>query len=289
MLPRKLRVQHLMLAPTVILLLGLGIFPLVFGLYLSTMRYNLLQPIENVKPVGAANYVWALTDDLFWRTLQVSMTFMVTAVTLEFVLGLALAVLAARVGRGGPTIRSLLAMPLFVTAVVTALMFKLMMDDYFGIFNYFLGLIGLQGIGWLSDPAYALFSIILADIWSWTPFVFLVLFAAVESVPRDQYESSSIDGASAWSQFRLITLPWIIPAAIVVILIRAVDVLKETDKIYMMTYGGPGGFTTATLAFYIYYHGVKEWAMGESTALAFILVVIINILVMLIYRVLRRR
>ena len=285
---RRISVSYLMLAPTVIVLLMLGIFPLAYALYLSTMKYNLLAPLESVVPIGAGNYVWALTNDDFWTTIQTSIIFTVVAVVSEFFLGLVLALLATKLTRGATIVRTLLATPLLVTPVVVSLMFKLMMEPYFGVFNYLLGFFGIPPVYWLSDASIALLSIILADIWSWTPFIFLVLFAAIESIPRVQFESSSIDGATGWHQFRYIALPWITPAILVVVLIRAVDALKETDKIFNMTYGGPG-FTTATLPFYIWYHGMKEWQMGESTAMAFVLVIIINVFTVLTYRVLRRR
>lgn len=220
----------------------------VLGVYYSLTDFDLRYGIRNY--VGIANYVRLLTDDdTFWTALLNTIEYAVLALAIELPLGLAVSLALDQVGRFGRIARSLTLAPLVIPPVIAALMWKIMMGPTQGILNYALLFIGLPAVDWLGNPNVALLSLVLIDVWIFTPFVILVLSAGLQSLPKTPYEAASVDGASAIFSFRKLTLPMLQPFILIVVIFRALDALRVFDTIYSTTKGGPV-IATTTLTIY---------------------------------------
>jgi multiple sugar transport system permease protein len=190
---------------------------------------------------------------------------------------------------GERVFRSALLIPMMVPAVVAGIAWKMLYNFEFGPVNYFLSLLGIPKISWLGTQFFSRLGVILIDVWQWTPFVFLVLYAGLQSLPRDVVEASFVDGASGFSAFRYIEFPLLRPLLFVVLIIRVIDALKIFDIVYMVTFGGPGS-STHSYSFYIYKVGVSfGWDIGYASALSVLLLLAVSLLVSLLIRVLRLR
>jgi multiple sugar transport system permease protein len=182
---------------------------------------------------------------------------------------LSLALLLSSGIRGRGLFSSLLIVPIIMPPIAVSIAWLFMYDYEFGIFNYLLNEVGLPSAQWLSDPAIALYAMMAVDVWQATPFAFLLLYAALLSLPRDPYEAAAIDGAGRWHVFRTVTLPLLQPVLMVVILLRLIDAARIFDKIFVMTRGGPGSSAyTATLTIYV--EGFTKFDFGYASALSFL-------------------
>jgi multiple sugar transport system permease protein len=197
------------------------------------------------------NYIMYLKDPVFWQTLGHTVYFTVGAVSIEMILGLALAVIVNRLKFGMGIIRTLLMLPLMVSGIIVALMWKILLDPTLGIVNYILRLIGLPQSAFFGAPSTAMPSIIMVDTWWQTAFVFIVLTAGLRSLPREPYEAAEVDGASSLQSFRYLTLPMLKPVILTVLIFRTIDCLKVFAIIFGTTGGGPAQITESvqTLAY----------------------------------------
>jgi len=202
-----------------------------------------------------------------------SVKFTVIAVGVEYVLGLGMAVVLNRDLPGLGVIRTILILPMAMIPVVVGFAWRIMLDPNFGILNYLMRWVGLTPIEWLGQSSTALYSLIAVDVWQWTPFMFLMLTAGLVSLPNEVLEAALVDGASAWQQFRHVAFPMIRNISILSILIRALDVWKVFDIIYVMTRGGPGTSTT-TLNVHSYYTAFQWFNLGYAGAIVMILLII---------------
>jgi multiple sugar transport system permease protein len=194
--------------------------------------------------------------------------------TVEILLGLGLALLLAHGVRGRAIFTSLLIIPIIMPPVAVSIMWFFMYEYSFGVFNYLLNVVGLPSVRWLSDPNTALYAMMAVDVWQATPFAFLLLYAAVLSLPRDPYEAAAIDGASRWHIFRTVTLPLLLPVLGVVVLLRLIDSARIFDKISVMTRGGPGSSAyTATLTIYV--EAFNKYDFGYASALSFLFQIVL--------------
>ena len=228
--------------------------------------------------IGAGNYARLVTDAAFHESLWTSLLYTAVVVFIEFTLGLLIAeLLTTQVGRGfRNAVNLLIIVPVMMTPVVVALMWKILfMHPSFGLFNYGLSLLGLQGQAWLGNYATAMPSVILVDIWEWSPFVVLVLVSSMSGLPTEQFEASRVDGASGWQIFRYISLPLLKPAILVVLLIRIMDAFRVFDTIFMMTKGGPGS-STEVLSILIYLQAFPFFRMGYASAMSYVMMFIID-------------
>ncbi|RKY05712.1 sugar ABC transporter permease [Candidatus Poribacteria bacterium] len=265
--------KWLFLAPTLLLLLFIVVFPLIWSLGLSFCKYNATRD-EPPLFVGLQNYRRLLSSPDVWRRFTVTGRYVLLAVAGEFALGFGLALLLNRRFYGKGLITTLFLLPMMFSPVVIGTFFRFMLDPNWGIVDHVLSKLGLPRIAWTSDPRFAIYSLVICDVWIWTPFMILMTLAGLSTVPPYLYEAAEIDRASWWLKFRYITLPHIAPILILALLFRTMDAIRFFDQVYVLTGGGPGE-VTETVPFYIYKVAFSYWRTGESCALAYILVIVI--------------
>ncbi|MEO0762705.1 MAG: sugar ABC transporter permease, partial [Pseudomonadota bacterium] len=216
------------------------------------------------------NYLNFLSDPSFWNTLQVSLTYTFLTVGLELVLGLGIALLLQRRTRLNNFISIMLLMPLMTAPALAALMFKLMTNSNFGIFSYFAQVIGFDDMRWASSPDTALLTVVLVDIWVYTPFIMILLLAGLRSLPTQPFEAAALDGVPRYQQFWQITLPMLTPHILTATLFRMLESIQQFDIIYAMTQGGPGD---RLMVFQVeaYLNFFQSTNVGRSAALLMIL------------------
>jgi len=270
-----MQLKHKFVLPLALVLSAVMLYPVAFSAWISLHDYRLTR-LNDVRWVGLDNYTFIATDPGFLNAMGNTITFVIGAVTLELVLGLGLAILLQRLVRFQNFIRSTLLAPMFITPIAVGLMFRFLLNSELGVISHYLGEVGIS-IDWFG-PQLALFSIILIDVWQWTPFMVLMFLAGLESLPKAPFEAARIDGASAWLTFRSVTLPMLRPVITVAIIIRALDAFKVFEYVFAITRGGPGD-ATETIMYYIYQAGFRFFRMGEAAAAAFLLIVVILVLV----------
>jgi multiple sugar transport system permease protein len=266
-----------MATPALVFFLVTGIYPYIMNIYYSLTNWNLIHsgPVFT----GAANYIKAFADSTFLLSVLRTFGFIAIVIPLEFCLGLGMALLLSREDIKGKNIfRSLILLPMMLSPVVTSVIWKMMYSVQFGPLNYFFKVLGLSDgrTEWLSDPKLAFPALAVATIWMWFPFSFLVLLAGLQSIPREQYESAKIDGASWWNELRYITLPNLLPSIMVVVLVRFLDALKTFALVYTLTGGGPGS-STELIYYEIFRVAFRDFNIGYASSLS-IIVVLVSIL-----------
>jgi multiple sugar transport system permease protein len=245
---RHLRV--LMLAPAMLVLLTLTIFPSIYMIIAAATRIS-PNPDLPWQFAGADNFLRLLTDEQFHVGLWNTLVFTVFAVGAEFLLGLGLALLLDRYIRRLNFLKTILMLPMMLPPVAVAITWKLIYEPQFGVLNEIMFRLGLPLQAWAGDVRLAMFSVIVADVWQWTPFMFLLMLAGLASLPDEPYEAAAIDGASAWRQFWDLTLPFLKPVIAIALLLRIMDALRLFDLVFILTGGGPAD-RTKTLSLYIY-------------------------------------
>lgn len=270
-------------SPLIVLFLALTTFPFLYMVYMSFHRYNLAAWMP-AQWVGWDNYVAIVTrDPTVGRAVRFTALFVALALPTEMGLGVGVAFLI-RDTVGERLWRALLLLPMMIPAVVAGVVWKMLYNFEFGPVNYLVSLLHATPVSWLGDFRMAPLGVIVIDVWEWTPFVFLVAYAALGGVPRDLVEAARVDGAGAWQVTWLIELPMILVVLWVVLIIRLIDMLKLFDIVYMTTFGGPGDATTAA-SFYIYKVGVSfGWDVGYASALSMLLLAAITILTNILIR-----
>jgi multiple sugar transport system permease protein len=268
------------LLPAALWVLGFTIFPLLYGLRLSLFNVKIGNPDEFL---GFGNYLHFFNDRYARNSVMVTLIFVVTGVSVEMVLGMIFALLFNRKMPVRGILRTIMTMPLFATPIAVGFLFFTIFYEEGGLIN---GLFHLK-IPWLSTPYWALVSIILVDIWQWTPFCFLIFLAALQGIPNDYYEAAQLETKSPWSVFRFVTLPIIQPTIILVLLLRITESFKVFDIPFTLTTGGPG-VATQVLTMYAYRVGMRFFNFGYSSAISFIMFIIIMTLIMTLFRRIRQ-
>jgi multiple sugar transport system permease protein len=233
---------YLLVLPAVALTIGI-LYPFVQGAIYAFQNYKATRP--NPEFIGFRNFERILTDDGFWHSVRVTSTFAIGATVVETILGVAVALLLARSSLVGRTMERFLILPLMVAPIIATIMWRLMMQPSVGILNYLLRPFGGGDLAWTDTPVMAMFSVILIDVWIYTPFVALLVLAGLRSLPRAPYEAAAVEGASYWFTFRNLTLPMLWPYILVAVIFRFMDSLKVFDIIFALTGGGPGDATMA--------------------------------------------
>jgi multiple sugar transport system permease protein len=278
-------IKYWFVMPSVLYLLTLGIFPLIFSLYLTFASW---QPGSGgIRYVGLRNFRTLATDVRFWHSLQLTLLFVVVAVAVELVLGTILALLMRAEVKGRELFRVAISIPILLTPIAMSYTWRLMYDYTRGPLNFFLNLVGLPSVQWLGSPKLVMYSIALVDVWQWTPFVGLVLLAALEAQNVEVYEAAVVDGASYFDQLRYIALPLLSPFITTVVLLRSIDALKVFDTVYVLTGGGPGT-SSEVVTLYAYGAHFRTFNMGYMSTLAWVLLVIASIFFMFLVRTFRR-
>ena len=274
---RRRRDGWLMVAPALILILGLSVYPLLYSLTLSFRRWDLQSPEHPF--IGVDNFRDALTDERAWGALQNTFVIVGAAVALEFLLGLGLALLLVGNLRGKRFVIPLLMLPVTMVPIVVALTWRMLWDNQFGAINQVLGIIAGRDVTvlWLAHRETALFAMIVTDVWQWTPFMFLILLAGLTAVNPELYEAAALDGADWWQSFCDVTLPGIAGVIAVAILFRALEAFKIFDFVFSFTQGGPGT-STESISWYIYQLGLKFFRMGYASAVSYLVLILLSVL-----------
>jgi multiple sugar transport system permease protein len=282
------RTAFLLIAPAMLVLLAVNVYPFLYALYISAHTYTLGRPTPP-RYIGLFNYSDLLEDDRFVNSLWVSFKFVTLAVLVEFLLGFALAFLFSARLPGLVTLRKLAILPIMVMPLASGLIWFYILNENFGALNWLAILLGSpERIRFLTGDPLALFSLVLADAWQWTPFVMLVMYAALQSIPEYVYEAAKMDGLTGWQTFWRVTLPLLAPAIWVVLILRAVDAFRMIELIYLMTRGGPGG-ATETLSWYIYSTGFLNQDLGYAAAQAVVMIIVVTVVAQIFVRRLEYR
>ena len=261
--------------PSIVLVLVIAIYPILFAFSMSMTNRRL--NASEYHFVWFANYIDMFTNSAFWSALWKTIKYTGLTVSIEMLLGFGLALLLNQAMRGRTIFRIILLIPLMLPPASGALMWKSLLDPSTGWINYALSQIGIMAPAWLGNAKTALPAVAMIDVYHFTPFVTLILLAALQSVPRLQYEVAEVDGASKWQVFQMVTLPQIRPTIYLVLLFRLVWSLNSYDVIQVATNGGPGTITT-TLAFEAVQAGFRYYAFGLSAAYCIFLFFIILII-----------
>lgn len=284
------KLGYAMVSPAVLVLLAITGFPLVYNLWNSFHYFNLLQPGNGHPYVGLANYrQFFSAGSGLASALEHTLAYTAISVPIEVTLGLAIALLLNRPSRGHGLARSLLLLPWAIPTVLSATVWKTVLDPQTGGADYLLGLLHLPGshTTWLgTSTLLSWVSVLLADTWQVVPFCTIVLLAGLQGIPRDLYDAAALDGAGAWRTFRRVTLPLLRPALLVVLVFRTLSALLIFDIIYALTGGGPGTSTT-TLSYLDWHTFLVDGDFGLGGAIAIIMVVV-ALLIALIYRFILR-
>ena len=266
-----------MLTPTLIVLLVMTAYPLIFTFVYSFTDYNYLKGTENASFVLFDNYVSLFKNGYFQQAVWNTIKFTILAVVLEMALGLLIAVFVNSLKRGQKIMRTLLLLPYPLPAVTVALSWRMMLSANYGIINQFLKGLGLPVFNWFMDTKTAFGTILLIDVWQNVPFVFLLLYASLQSVSENQYEAARIDGAGFFQQFWYITLPNIKGSLALCALLRTIDTFRLFEKVNVLTGGGPAG-TTTTITQFLYTYGIKSLDFGFGSAGAIVMTLLVLIL-----------
>ena len=269
------------LVPTAALLAVVVLFPMGYVAVLSLQRRSLLE--GPARAVGFDNYLRVASDERFWNALGNTVYFTVVSVLVELALGLAIALLLQRQGRGRALLYGVVLLPWAVPTAVSARMWEWMYNTEIGVLNH---LIGIE-VNWLGSPGWAMHAAIAMDVWKSTPFVALLLIAALQGIPRDLYHAAAVDGASRALVLRAITLPLLAPVILVALVFRTIDAFRVFDSVYVLTGGGPAD-TTETLSIYAYRALFQSLEFGYGSAVAVAVFVCVG-LATLVYAWLLRR
>ena len=272
----------LFLAPALALVAAVTLYPFAYSLIISFQDVELTRLSEG-RFVGLDNYVELLGDPAFHVSLELSLIYVAGSVVGSLVLGFALALLMNQELHGMVIFRSLLIVPMVVTPVSIGLTWRMMYSDQTGVINALLGALGLPRPLWIESPDSALYSVILVDIWEWTPFMFLLLLAGLRSLPVSPFESAKVDGANAWQRFWYLTVPMMRPVIAVAVILRAVDALRIFDQVFIMTRGGPAQ-ATDLFSLFVYRTGFKHSHISYAAALSWVLLLASSILLVLFVR-----
>ncbi len=267
-----------MIAPTLVVLLVMTAYPLIFTGYYSLANYNLLKVLK--KPaqfIGLKNYIKLLTNEYFRQAIWNTVKFTLFAVIFEMFFGFMMAELVHSLKRGQKVLRTLLLLPYLLPTVTVALSWRMMLSPNYGIVNQVLEALHLPVFNWFADIKTAFPMLLLIDIWQSSPFVFLLLYAALQAVPQDQYEAARIDGANSFETLIYVTIPNIKNSLALCALLRTIDSFRLFDKVNLLTGGGPANSTT-TITQYLYNNGIKVFDFGYGSAGAIVMTLLVLIL-----------
>ncbi len=266
---------YMFIAPAALVMILALFYPIGYMMWGSFRDWDPSQSISETEFVGMQNYVRLWMDAQFWESFSVTLIFAFTVVAVEMFLGVGLALLLDRNIRGMSVLRTLFILPMMIAPVVVGLVWRYMYHQTYGTFNRFLEAIGLEGVDWLGQNP--LLSVMIADIWQWTPFIFILSLAALQSLPRSALEAARIDGATPWQQIIHIKLPLMAPVLIVTMLLRLIDAFKVLEVILVLTGGGPG-LSTEILALRIARTAREFRELGEAAAMSNYLLVLLMVL-----------
>lgn len=273
---RRRREGWLLVAPAIVLILALSIYPLIYSLWLAFHQWDLQTPAHPF--VGLENFSAAIRDNRMWMSLRNTLLIVVAGMAIEFTFGLSLALLLVDSHKLRKFVLPVFILPVMMVPVVVGIAWRMLWDNQYGAINYTIRLVFGNDVNivWLGQTNTALVAMIVTQVWQWTPFMFVVLLAALSSVNPELYEAAALDGASGFRKLIDITLPSIKHIIAVAILFRALDAFKIFDLVYMFTQGGPGT-STETVSWYIYQLGFKFFRMGYASAISYLVLIMLTI------------
>ena len=267
-------IANMFMLPTIFLLVAMNVFPLFWSLWLSFNDYKASSKIPP-KFIGNANYTEMLSRQESWQSFTTTAAFVVMSVLLQLALGFGLALLLNREFKAKGIVTTLFLLPMMLSSVVVGLFWRFLMDTNFGLINFLLGKMGLMDplkpIVW-TDKQHAMWSVVIADTWQWTPFIMLIALAGLASVPKTLFEAASVDRATEWFKFRFITIPTIAPLLMVALLFRTLDAFKMFDLAWIMT---ERGSTVETVSVQVFREALRNWNTGKACAFAYIVLLVI--------------
>lgn len=281
--------RGLWFAPAAALVLLVFVYPIFRTVSLSFIHLNLETGFQS-RFAGFDNFARLLADSRFFNSLRVTALFTAASVALEFLLGLLAALAVEKIGKAKRTMRTLLLIPWTLPTAIIAVLWMWIFNDQYGFINAILAKSGIidSPIAWLAKPQTALFSITMADVWKTFPFVYIVLLAGLQSIPREMYEAMEVDGGTAWHKFRYITLPHLLPFIFLALVFRIVQAFAVFDLVYVLTGGGPGG-ATETVSVYGYYTFMRYLDFGYGAALVVSIVIILAMIAWILHFLLLKK
>lgn len=265
-----------------VVLVGLSVFPFLYLLRSAFYSFQMLSPIPP-RPTGFANFVHLFHDPLFYHSLAVTAAFAADVVTVQLAAAIAVALLVFHLPRFQQAIVTLLLMPTIISPSVAAFQWVQLYNYQFGPLNFLLRLLHLPTPVWTGSEKTALWSVVLVDFWEWTPFMVLLIYAGLQSLPRSLFEAAAVDGSSFWQTLVNITLPLLRPTVVVTVILRLIATFKLFDIVYVLTAGGPG-IATETLSFFTYTQAFKYFNIGYASAIGIVQLVLVTLLARLLLR-----
>lgn len=264
--------------PALIVIASVIVFPWVFTLFMSLIDFKVG---GGVSFVGFDNYAKLAVDERFIESIWRTLFFTILAVIFPILFGTAAAMLFHRDFPYRGLLRTIFVMPMMATPVAVALVWTMMFHPQLGVLNYLLSLVGIGPAAWVYSPSTVIPTLVMVEVWHWTPLVMLIVLGGMAGLPQDPYDSATIDGASDWQMFRFITFPLVLPYIMVAIVIRTIDALKVFDTIFVITQGGPGT-ASETLNIFLYLQAFQFYNLGYSSAVVVIFFIIVIALSLLL-------
>ena len=265
---------YLFILPAAAIMLAGLVYPVVQAIYLAFYDWRLGTDFAGAPYVGWDHFARLVSDEAVRESVWVTVRFGFWTITIEMVLGIALALLLEKPIRGASVFRTIFILPLMVSPVVVGLIWRYLFDARIGWINYYLAQVGIEPQVWLGDADLAFFAIVFTDIWQWTPFIFIIVIAGLQALPSEVVEAARIDGANWWQTIFLVKLPMIRSILVIALLMRLIDVFRALEVMYIMTGGGPGR-STELLSLHIYKRAFETQQLGYASAIAVLLIVMV--------------
>jgi len=262
------------LGPAVVVMAVACLYPLLSALQLGFYDWSMGTPWAEARWVGIDAFVAAFRDAAVWRSLVTTLIFAAVCVVAEMLLGIALALALEGDVRGMAFFRTLFILPMMIAPIAVGLTWRYLFDAQFGLLNALIGLFGAAPVGWLAQEQTAFIAIIIADIWQWTPFVFIMMIAGLANVDSSVLEAARIDGATWWQTTMRVKLPMIMHVIAITLLMRLIDAFRVLEVIYILTFGGPGD-STEILSLHIYKTAFVGQRLGSAAAISVLLLVVV--------------
>lgn len=281
------RIRNLFLTPAIIYLLVMSIYPFVYSLYLSTTRKNLARPYQKGF-VGLDNYSTLFNDELFRTAIKNTLELTVVSIAIELLIAFFIARVFVAIADvpGNNLIRTVYILPMMLTPVVSGLLWSYIMNPTLGVANHILREVNLDPYPWLASRDTALRSLIMINVWQWSPFLMLLILAGLMSIPKEQYEAAAMDGANFFQVIRHIELPFLQNVALIGIIFRVIDNFRLFDVVYVTTRGGPGS-STEVVSMYAYREMFGFFNVGYGSSAAVIILIMAIIVTNILNRFMR--
>ena len=263
--------------PALLVIAAACLYPVLSAFNLAGHDWAMGTPWSSARWVGWDNFVTAFSNPRVWGSLWTTLLFAAVCVSAEMVLGISIALALEKPVRGMAVFRTLFILPMMVAPIAVGLVWRYMFDSQFGLINALLKAMGLSAQVWLADPHLAFIAIVIADIWQWTPFVFIMMIAALANVDGAVMEAARIDGANWWQQIFLVKLPMVMHVIAITLMMRLIDAFRVLEVIYILTFGGPGD-STEILSLSIYKTAFIGQQLGVASAISVLLLVVVSAL-----------